>query len=161
MSRTDVAIATLAAASVSPHPPKKFFSVLVLWLCEWLTTSKPASPPCLIPLLPHFAFHSNWCTADAVKPAFHITPLCGMETVVNHGAANVEDSCGDHLSHLSLPSIPEPLSGEMFQRASSALKDSPHPSHTLFDLLPSGGRYLSMKSRNFPLLLSRCTFQLF
>uniref|UniRef100_A0A8C5AV64 Reverse transcriptase domain-containing protein n=1 Tax=Gadus morhua TaxID=8049 RepID=A0A8C5AV64_GADMO len=46
-----------------------------------------------------------------------------------------------------LPSLEELASSRCRNRTSAILKDAAHPAHHLFDLLPSGRRYRSMKSR--------------
>jgi len=47
----------------------------------------------------------------------------------------------------SLPSLEDLFSSRCFSRAAKILKDPFHPGHHLFDLLPSGRRFRSIKSR--------------
>ena len=54
----------------------------------------------------------------------------------------------------SLPSLEDIASSGYLSRAGNIIKDSFHPSNHLFDLLPSGRRYRSHKSRTNRLSLS-------
>ncbi|KAK0142227.1 hypothetical protein N1851_020114 [Merluccius polli] len=47
----------------------------------------------------------------------------------------------------SLPSLPVIYSTQCLRKAASIVKDSTHPSHSVFSLLPSGRRYRSLNAR--------------
>ena len=58
-----------------------------------------------------------------------------------------------YITEAKLPAIQD-LYTRLYQRKAQIVKDSSHPSHRLFSLLPHGKRYRSTKSRTKKLLNS-------
>ncbi|KAK0137698.1 repressor of the inhibitor of the protein kinase [Merluccius polli] len=53
----------------------------------------------------------------------------------------------ERITGASLPSLPVIYSTQCLRKAASIVKDSTHPSHAVFSLLPSGRRYRSLNAR--------------
>ncbi len=99
------------------------------------------------------------------------SPLCPIESVLTSCITVWYGNCSaaDHkilqqtvntaakLISAPLPSILDIFLARCSSKTTSIVKDSTHPSHSLFQLLPLGRRYWSIRARSTRLLNSFCS----
>ncbi|XP_076744795.1 uncharacterized protein LOC143420447 [Maylandia zebra] len=76
-----------------------------------------------------------------------ITTWYGNSTAYNCKALQRVVQCSERIIGGELPSLQDIYRKRCLRKAGRIIKDSSHPSHKLFRLLPSGRRFCSIRSR--------------
>ncbi|XP_054650702.1 uncharacterized protein LOC129191401 [Dunckerocampus dactyliophorus] len=86
------------------------------------------------------------CTIESVLTA-SITVWYGNCTTRDRKALQRVIKTSQNIVGAALPSLQDIYTSRVLRRTHNLIKDSTHPQHSLFTLLPSGRRYRSLKSR--------------
>ncbi|KAK0136250.1 hypothetical protein N1851_027855 [Merluccius polli] len=86
------------------------------------------------------------CTVESILTS-SITVWYGNCTAQDRKALQRVVKTAQHISGAAFHSLQDIYSTRVTRRAHNIIKDSTHPQHRLFTLLPSGGRYQSLRSR--------------
>ncbi|XP_054629453.1 stromal cell-derived factor 2-like protein 1 isoform X1 [Dunckerocampus dactyliophorus] len=87
------------------------------------------------------------CTIESVLTA-SITVWYGNCTTRDRKALQRVIKTSQNIVGAALPSLQDIYKSRVLRRTHNLIKDSTHPQHSLFTLLPSGRRYRSLKSRS-------------
>ena len=93
------------------------------------------------------------CTIKSILTGC-ITALYGNCSASDHNALQRVVRTAQYITGAKLPAIQDLYTRQCQRQALKIVKDSGHPSHRLFSLLPHGKRYWSAKSRSKMLLNS-------
>ncbi len=156
----------------TPHWP----STAPLWresaaLNSWWCTSRRISPgpptPCHSPRRHNstYTFSAGWkeqvslhpssphSTGAPLRECWPAASLSGTGTVVQQTLQRTVNTAAKIIG-APLPSILDIFLARCSSKTNSIVKDPTHPSHSLFQLLPSGRRYQSIRARSARLLNS-------
>ncbi|KAK0135829.1 hypothetical protein N1851_001693 [Merluccius polli] len=104
------------------------------------------SPPKKVHLSPQILVNFYRCTIKSILTNC-ITVWYGNCSVSDQKALQRVVKTAQRITSSSLPSLKAVQHKRCLRRARSIIKDSSHPSHRLFALLPSGRHYRSLRSR--------------
>ncbi len=139
----------------------------------WGCTSKRTSPgPTTLHHSPRrrnsvYTFSTSWKEQVSLHPSSPLSPIESVLTsciTVWYGNCSAADhktlqrtvNTAAKISGTPLPSILDIFLTRCSSKATSIVKDSTHPSHSLFQLLPLGRRFRSIRARSTRLLNSFC-----